>query len=238
MITFKKIADGIQIIYQNQIIIEHTSSKPAFYLGNGSETIDSYRGNYKIEDYIESRIPLKKVEILNHALIFSNEDLSLSLNFTEKNDRLHVSFRSNPKVNRFWMRMYATENEKVYGCGEQASYFNLRKRNYPLWTSEPGVGRDKKSLTTFYADLKDRAGGDYYTTYYPEPTYVSTRKYWLHVDSFAYADFNFKHNDFHELFFWETPKEMILSFKNTYLDILTDLTTFTGRPPKLPEFLL
>ncbi|WP_341475315.1 hypothetical protein, partial [Francisella tularensis] len=45
------------------------------------------------------------------------------------------------KFNRFWLRINSDSNEKVYGCGEQLSYFNLRGRHFPLWTSEPGVGR-------------------------------------------------------------------------------------------------
>jgi len=206
MITYQTSKNSIQIYYKNQLIFNHTHLSPSFFLGLGTETIDSYRGNYKIEDYIESRIPLKHFHQHENTIIFSNQDIELTLILKEENNRLVIDFKSNLPLNRFWMRIYATKDEMVYGCGEQASYFNLRNRNYPLWTSEPGVGRDKKSLTTFYADLHDKAGGDYYTTYYPEPTFVSTRKYWLHVDSFAYAEFNFKHDDFHELFFWETPK--------------------------------
>lgn len=238
MITFNTTQNGIDILYKNQIIIQHTKSKPAFFLGSGVESIESYRGNYKIEDYIETRLPLSSFQLNEHNITFSNQDIQLKLECVEENDRLIINFFSNQPLNRFWMRIFATKDEKVYGCGEQASYFNLRTRNFPLWTSEPGVGRDKKSLTTFYADLNDKAGGDYYTTYYPEPTYVSSRKYWLHVDSFAYAEFNFKHDDFHELFFWETPKQLILNFKDTYLDLVTDLTDYTKLPPKLPEYLL
>ena len=238
MITFHPIKDGIEILYKNQIIIRHNILKPAFYVGTGSETIDAYRGNYKIEDYIESRIPLKQFKINNQQITFSNQEIDLTLECEEDNDRLVINFSTNQSLNRFWMRLYAHPDEHVYGCGEQASYFNLRNRNFPLWTSEPGVGRDKTTLTTFYADVKDKAGGDYYTTYYPEPTFVSSRKYWIHVDSFAYADFNFKHADFHELFFWEIPNQLVLNFKDTYLELVSDLTDYTKRPPKLPEFLL
>lgn len=49
-----------------------------------------------------------------------------------------------------------------------------------MWTSEPGVGRDKSTLITFQADLKDGGGGDYYNTNYPQPTYISSRRYALH----------------------------------------------------------
>ncbi|MDO9593214.1 MAG: glycoside hydrolase family 31 protein, partial [Erysipelotrichaceae bacterium] len=175
---------------------------------------------------------------LENGCVFSSHGISVTVTFLVVNNRLNMNFSCNrANVNRFWIRMKAEANEKVYGCGEQASYFNLRNRKYPLWTSEPGVGRDKSSLTTFYADKVDKAGGDYYTTYYPEPTFVSTRKYWLHVESTAYAEFDFRSPDFHELMFWEVPGELTLNVSDSYLELLTDLTEFTGRPPKLPDFL-
>jgi len=237
MIQFKPSNEGLSILYQNQIIFQHTTTQPIFFLGNGNEHIENYRGNFKIEDQLESRVPLESYKINNQTITFFHQHFELSLLFKEINDRLIISMDSSHPFNRFWMRLYATPEEKVYGCGEQASYFNLRKRNYPLWTSEPGVGRDKSSLTTFYADKFDKAGGDYYTTYYPEPTFVSTRKYWFHVDTFAYSDFNFKNDTYHELCIWEVPKKMIFSVQSTYLDILKNLTDYTKRPPKLPEFL-
>jgi len=237
MIRIEQKEHYIKIYHNEKLIICHTDSNPAFYLGSGSANIENYRGNYKITDHIESRIPLTDFNYQDDEIIFSHHMLSLSLNFSEVDDRLVIDFKSNQAVNRFWIRLFATPEEKVYGCGEQASYFNLRHRDFPLWTSEPGVGRDKKTLTTFYADLYDKAGGDYYTTYYPEPTFVSTRKYWLHVDSSAYAVFDFKNPNFHELFFWEVPKSMIVSYQEDYQEILKDLTTFTKRPPKLPEYL-
>lgn len=237
MIQFIPSTEGVSILYNQQIIINHNQKHPAFYVGHGIDQIESYRGNYEINDHIESRIPLESYKIDHHKISFYHYDIVLDLVFEELEDRLIIQFQSNQVFNRFWMRLFATKDEKVYGCGEQASYFNLRHRTYPLWTSEPGVGRDKKSLTTFYADLNDKAGGDYYTTYYPEPTFVSTRKYWIHLDTFAYAKFNFENDEFHELHVWEIPHKLILSFQPSYLELITDLTNYTKRPPKLPEFL-
>ena len=74
-----------------------------------------------------------------------------------------------PRINRFWFRVDADEEECCYGCGEQMSYFNLRGRHFPLWTSEPGVGRDKTTYVTWRSDVENKAGGDYYNTNYPEP---------------------------------------------------------------------
>jgi alpha-glucosidase len=238
MINYKEKSNGVDIFHNEKLVISHRKKNPAFFVGSGIETIKHYRGNFDISDFIEERIGLDSYQIEGNVIIFSHCDMKLKIKLVEKDDRLHISLSTNNYINRFWMRIYATAEEKVYGCGEQASYFNLRGRNFPLFTSEPGVGRDKTSLTTFYADKADGSGGDYYNTYYPEATYVSTRKYWLHADSYAYSEFNFEHPEFHELHFWETPREIIISSKETYLDLVEDITDFVGRTPVLPEYLL
>lgn len=237
MIRVEQKKSTLKIYHNDQLIIDHSDLNPAFYLGYGHADIENYRGNYKINDNIDSKIPLIDFKYHDYEIIFSYHMMSLRVKLSEIEGRFVADFDSSQPVNRFWMRIFATPEEKIYGCGEQASYFNLRNRVFPLWTSEPGVGRDKKTLTTYYADLFDKAGGDYYTTYYPETTFVSTRRYWLHVESSAYAVFDFKNPAYHELFFWEVPKSLTISFQEDYKDILKDLTTFTKRPPKLPEFL-
>ena len=237
MIDFHVTSDGLDILFKNQLILRHTKELPCFYLGRGYDMISAYRGNYHIEDHVISRVPLPRYEIDGNTVIFYLYDTKLSVTFTVVNQRLHLSFSTAEAINRLWIRLAAEPDEKIYGCGVQASYFNLRGRSYPLWTSEAGVGRDKKSLMTFYADLLDRAGGDYHTTYYPETTFVSTRKYWCHVHTTAYAQFDFRSPDCHELHMWDVPETMIIEFAEDYPTLIERLTDYTGRPPKLPEYL-
>jgi len=238
MIIFNTSKDCLTLLYNNQIIFKHSESHPAFCLGAGKEEIDSYRGNYQIADNILNKIQLINYKVTDGEVIFYSNEISLKLSFKEIDNRLHIFFSVDKPFNRLWMRLYATPEEMVYGCGEQPSFFNLRKRVFPLWTSESGVGRNKQSQLTIDADRYDKAGGNYYTTYYPEPTFISTRKYWFHVDTYAYSEFNFINNDYHELLFFEIPNEAIISFKDKYLDLLNDLTNYAGRPPILPKFLI
>lgn len=136
--------EGFLIEYNGRNLLTHTFSKPAFYVGYGEAEIEMYRGNFKIQDYKISRVPLKHFNIKKDSEkvyidLYSNDGYSLSLCVKEMEDRLYIEFeRSTGTINRYWIRIDADEDEKVYGCGEQMSYFNLRGRNFPLWTSEPG----------------------------------------------------------------------------------------------------
>lgn len=220
-------------------VFNHSDQTPMFYVGVGKEDVDMYRGNYKIEDYVEERkgLHLTAVEETNEGLRLNFEDRIHAL-VIEKDNFLEMKFTQlDETINRFWMRVEADKEEKCYGCGEQMSYFNLRGRNYPIWTSEPGVGRDKSTYITWKSDVENKAGGDYYNTNFPQPTFVSTKHYYLHVDSTAYGDFNFKHDSFHELQIWEVPASIRIESADTYIGVLEKLTGFLGRQEELPEWI-
>ncbi len=212
---------------------------PMVYVGYGKESIDMYRGNYRIEDYLEERYPLKVTDI-------QVSDKGYTVNFSDvicADIRLEehgavISFeKKDAHVNRFWLRIPAETDEKCYGCGEQMSYFNLRGRIFPLWTSEPGVGRDKSTYLTWRCDTDSKSGGDYYNTNFPETTFVSSRKYFLHADSTAYAVFDFRHADFHELQFWDVPASVRIEKADSFVELAGRLTEFLGRQPELPDWV-
>jgi alpha-glucosidase len=221
-----------------RVLLESTPENPMIFAGHGRETVDMYRGNFKIEDYVTEREPLP-VQARQEA------DGTVSLDFAGRirgslrvnGDLCEISLeRLDPSINRFWFRVRADRDEHVYGCGEQMSYFDLRGRHFPLWTSEPGVGRDKTTYVTWRSDVENKAGGDYYNTNYPEATYVSSRKYYLNVDSTAYADFDFRNSDFHELQIWEVPAKIRIEAAPTMKEVVERETAAFGRQPELPDW--
>lgn len=230
---------GLRLSYQGRTILRCTPEKPLVYAGCGEETMDMYRGNYKIEDYVVERYPLSITGVEERdgkfLLDFQGE---LGAVVTVDGDLAVISWeKKNDRINRFWFRVEADREERCYGCGEQMSYFNLRGRDFPIWTSEPGVGRDKTTYVTWRSDVENRAGGDYYNTNYPQPTYVSTKHYYLHTDSTAYGNFNFKNPEFHELQLWEVPGEIRIEAAPDYRKLLEKLTAYFGRQPKLPDWI-
>ena len=102
---------------------------------------------------------------------------------------LRYDFASGAKANRWFLRIVATEDEYIWGGGEQYSYFNLREGgNYPIWVREQGVGRNKSSTLTQIMDLYDRAGGDYHTSYWPQPSFLSSRGYHFELTFPGYSE--------------------------------------------------
>ncbi len=227
------------IVNNNETILEAGDKKPLIYVGCGKEDVLMYRGNFKINDYVIERRPLSVTAI-------ENTNNGIKVNFSEEiiadiavnDDLCTISFeQKNEAINRFWIRMNSSDSEHIYGCGEQMSYFDLKGRHFPLWTSEPGVGRDKTTYITWKGDVDGMSGGDYYNTNFPQPTYVSSNKFYVHVQTTAYADFDFRNNDFSELQVWEVPSFIRIEAAKDFVELLEKETAFFGRQPMLPEWV-
>lgn len=245
-LEFSRNRDGFSVYFYGRNLMNHSDQSPLIYLGRGLEDVEMYRGNFNMEDYVIERLPLfiktidykkdNKIEI--SWTTYPSDSVSvLVTELEEHNNCLYIDFNQiDQNYNRSWIRINAYDKEKIYGCGEQLSYFNLRGNNFPLWTSEPGVGRNKSTYTTFQADVKDKAGGDYYTTNFPQPTFLSTEKYFCHVDTTAYADFNFENERFHELHFWAIPNNIVFSVADSYKTLQRNIADLLGKQPELPDW--
>lgn len=235
--------NGFEVSLGGRMLLVHSAQTPMLSIGVGSESITMHRGNFSVEDDVSERLPLRRFTLEQKedaALITFLSDcgeIQYALHIRQEGDRV-VLEGSTPdsRFNRLWLSLHAQEKEHVYGLGEQFSALDLRGRAYPILTCEQGVGRNKKTMTTFLADSYDGGGGDYWTTYYPQATFVSSRLYYAHVHGSDYMVADFTRPDCHRLHLWNTSFTMTLCAKDTYPALLQDLTSIVGRQPMLPEW--
>lgn len=220
----------------DKVLLRHSAAEPMLYLGRGEPEIDMYRGNFRIEDYVTERVPLRRFTVTEPGSLVFEDALRVDLILDADTLELRLT-PLDESVNRLWLRLPAEKDEHCWGCGEQMSYFDLRSRHFPLWTSEPGVGRDKSTYVTWRSDVENWAGGDYFNTNFPLPLYISSRHYWLWADCTAYADFDFRHEDFHELQFWAAPKRIRIQTGASVLDAVRQVGGFFGSQPELPDWV-
>ena len=98
--------------HDGKTLLECGESAPLVYVGCGRETVDMYRGNYKIEDYVVERRPLAVKDIQETAdgaaLDFGELEMVLSI----EGDCATLRFQQkNPAINRFWFRVKAEAEE-------------------------------------------------------------------------------------------------------------------------------
>ncbi len=216
-----ELADGFELRLEGKVLIRHTRSAPWLTLGAGRASYEMYRGNFKTRDRV-SRVERPRDFTITRepgsatlrmhcpdgdaVLRIGTEtgsrrgpedagrgELPGSAKDTPPEESLVVAFESGPSwANRWSISLVAEPGEEVWGCGEQFSRFSLRGRRVPLWTSEQGVGRNKLTPVTIAADLKDGAGGDWWWTFFPQPSYSTGRRLRVHLETDAWSSFDFR----------------------------------------------
>lgn len=221
------------------VIIEHTLDKPFVYVGIGKEDIKQHYGDFKITDKLIEKIPLTNVIFHGDIVSFSNCNYEVNLKISINNNRVAINdFKIDEKINRIFLNIKSHNSERIYGCGEQFSYLNLKGRDFPIWTTEPGVGRDRTSYISFQADRMGIGGGDYYTTNYPQPTYISDSKYLFHMETGYYSKFDFIEDNYTEITIWGTPDYIFIEGADSFVDLMNVVTKEFGTQPLLPKWAL
>ena len=220
-------------------LIAHSAAKPALFLGRGCEEIRMYRGNFTLRDRLSERFALRFLGAEGGCLRFAHPDLrgEYRLRLTEDKGLVRLTGEAeDPSIDRLWLRLEAEENEHVTGGGEQFSYLDLRGRTYPIWTREQGVGRNKLTEVTRLADATDGGGGDYHTTFFPQPSFVSSRLYFAHLENYEFSELDFREAAYHEISLWSPRLRLVLGTGESYEALLGKLTGLLGRQPLLPEW--
>jgi sulfoquinovosidase len=233
--------DGLLLTLDNRELLRHCAESPALFAGHGKERIGMYRGNFDIEDRVEERFALRLSRVDSDLLTFTHPDMGGKLTLRIIREGAFLKLRgscSDSSINRLWIRLSAWKGEHVTGGGEQFSALDLRGKIYPIWTREQGVGRNKLTEITRLADANDHAGGDYYTTFFPQPTFVSSRLYWAHLENYEYSELDFRAENFHEIGVWATSFSLVFSAGDSYRELSRTLSALLGRQPVLPDWAM
>lgn len=142
--------------------------------------------------------------------------------------------------NRYWITFDTNPKEHIYGCGETYSEFDLKGQNVRIWVAEhQNTRRISKKI------IREKVLGkhpqrtlafDRYESYYAQPTFVSSDKYFVHCNVNAYSEFDFRKPDKITLFFQERP-ELILDSGDSFVEVSEKLSALLGRQRELPSWL-
>lgn len=236
------IAEGIlHITLDGETLLLHSPESPAIFAGRGKESISMFRGNFDISDRVNERFALRLTEIDGDVLRFTHPDMrgALGLRIRREKGRLRLCGDCADKsINRIWLRLHAVDNEHICGGGEQFSALDMRGKLFPIWTREQGVGRNKLTEITRLADASDGGGGDYHTTFYPQPSFMSSRMHWALLENYEYSELDFRAEDFHEISVWSGSFTLDFAAGESYRELSQSLSELLGRQPTLPDWAM
>lgn len=233
---FEPCEDGFDLHFAGRLVLSHRPGSPAVVMSRGNPRVEMVRGNFRIEDAPTDAIAPQDfrfdgdgVLLLDKGepvarLSLSGSRLAVDL-LRAGDDRLHLHFHAEP-------------GETVWGGGEQMSYLALNGRAFPIWTSEPGVGRDKSTELTRLMDEQGMAGGDYWNTNYPQPTFLTSRWLAVHCDSTAYSVLDFTDPARHRVEVWASRATFELFAADGPAELVSQLSSRFGRQPPLPDWAI
>ena len=228
--------DGFSLEFAGRTVLRHSSACPAVTVARGAPDIVMHRGNFRIEDAPTGTITPRRWRHDGAGIALCDGDAPVAR--ITPTDAGFTLAACDPAHDRLWLHLVAAPGEVVWGGGEQMSYLALNGRRYPMWTSEPGVGRDKTTALTRLMDETGMAGGDYWTTNYPQPTFLTSRWLAVHCDTTCYSVLDFTDPARHTVEVWASQAGFELFADAGPQGLVGQLSTRFGRPQPLPDWAI
>ncbi|GAA4775506.1 alpha-glucosidase [Novosphingobium ginsenosidimutans] len=233
---FSAVEGGFDLRFAGRLVLRHRPDAPVLDSARGNPSVLMYRGNFKIDDAPEGQLTPLDCALEDGAVTLSHQGAAVA-RLELADNRLTVTLLT-PGHDRISLRWHAEPGETVWGGGEQMSYFALNGREFPMWTSEPGVGRDKTTELTRQMDESGMAGGDYYHTNYPQPTILTSRWLAVHLDAACYSVIDCADPAHHAFAVWSSAATFELFAADGPQDLVGQLSTRFGRQPPLPDWAI
>jgi sulfoquinovosidase len=239
--------DGFDLILGERVILRHRVDAPAFRIAKGNPTVTMVRGNFRHEDAPSDEMVLQfVVNRGRNSFGLANEpegEPIIWISLAEKTDRHPAMFTAvalDKSYDRMTVDFVADIDETFWGGGEQMSHLALNGRCFPMWTSEPGVGREPgTALTDKMSADGSFAGGDYWTTNYPEPTVLSSLGYAIRSLAFDYSEIDLSLPSRLRIFGWHGSFVGELSEAQTVAELISNLPyPQQKRQPPLPDWAI
>jgi sulfoquinovosidase len=228
--------NGFDLHFAGRTVLSHRADCPAVVMAIGKPAVEMQRGNFRIEDDPQGELTPTDFALDADVAILSDQAGPAAR--LELRDNVLTATLLRPGYDRLHLRFHGEPGEAVWGGGEQLSYLALNGRAFPMWTSEPGVGRDKTTELTRLMDAAGMAGGDYWHTNYPQPTFLTSRWLAVHCTTEAYSVIDCSDPAWHRVEVWSAETAFELYAANDPAGLVGQLSARFGRQPPLPDWAI
>lgn len=229
--------EGFDLRLAGRTILCHRPEAPAISTASGAPRVSMVRGNFRLADDAVAAEPLTRSNRDGSgAIALASADGSAGVTVTLDGARLVLAAKA--PHDRLTIDVALAEGDVLWGGGEQMSHLVLDGRTFPLWTSEPGVGREPGTPLTDQASADGSfAGGDYWTTNYPEPTVLCSGGWALSLANSEYAEFDARAAGTLRIHVWSGVVVIDL-FEGAPADLVRQLGARFGPRHALPDWAL
>ncbi len=239
MVLLTPCEGGFDLRLAAGVLLRHRPEYPSVSVASGNPNVTMVRGNFRLSDNPVAAQPLSACEVVGEgAVVLSSADGTAKVAVKLASDASHLALKALTDHDRLTFDVILGADDVLWGGGEQMSYLALNGRTFPIWTSEPGVGREPGTALTDQASADGSfAGGDYWTTNYPEPTVLCSAGWALGLANAEYAELDVTEPGRLRVHVWSGDVQIDL-FEGTPADLTRQLGARFGPRPALPEWAL
>lgn len=231
--------DGFDLTVGGRCILSQRADYPAVSVACGDSQVTMVRGNFRLGDNVQPAPPLSQCAVgTDGQMLLASTDgtARLALRIAPESGRLTLTALA--PHDRITVEFTLGADDVLWGGGEQMSYLALNGRRFPIWTSEPGVGREPGAPLTDMASADGSfAGGDYWTTNYPEPTVLCSGGWALSLANTEYCELDATQPGRLRVHVWSGTVAIDL-FLGAPADLTRQLGARFGVRQPLPEWAL
>ena len=237
MLQLAATKDGFDLTVGGRCILSQRPDCPAVSVACGDPQVTMVRGNFRMSDNARPAPPLRQCNMAADAeFLLSSSDGAAQATVRLDGARLTVAALN--QHDRITLDFVLGADDVLWGGGEQMSYLALNGRRFPIWTSEPGVGREPGTPLTDMASADGSfAGGDYWTTNYPEPTVLCSAGWALSLANADYCKLDATQAGRLRVHVWSGAVAIDL-FEGAPAELTRQLGARFGEHQKLPEWAL
>ncbi len=231
-------SDGDLFVVNGERLLAFEVGKSTIEIGRGEARYRMKRGSFKTKDVFAVRKTLTYVGKEGDTHVFADADARLEIEH-QKGVVDTLVFTCTPGYNRMTLTLESDPDECFYGCGEQFTRFNLKGTKVPIWVSEHHalkklIGKFLRE-TLFGVKPGHRADHGRHQSYYAQPTFVSSKTYFIHCETDRYAEFTFAEQKT-ILSFRDMPKRIVFASADDHDALSTRLAGLLGKHPPLPDW--
>ncbi len=237
----RSITDGVEIYYNGKPVFKIKKGDCICTLGKGTNEYSMWHGSFKINEKLDFKwnINAEDITVSDGKTVITAGGMKFIIT-AENEKRIKFEPVVPSDFNRMWIKLPAKNTETVYGCGENFTEFNLRGKKINVWVAEHinGLQTAKKIVKQVFGikNTTKKQKLSSYETYYAEPTFLSSEKYYFHSASTARTEFDFTSSAYH-IIKTDSVAPFYMGFGDDFEAVMSDLTLLLGRQPKLPDWV-
>jgi len=216
--------------------------------GCGENFFTMERGSFRYRQKISSKTCLNK---LSETKTESGYDITyedprskslFTLSVSSENGlaRAELKVPQGPVFNRFWITLPAAGGEHIYGCGEVYSKLDLKGEKVRIFVAEHQnanrIGKKMIREKIFGKKPEKTLRFSRYESYYAQPTFTSSEKYFLHADVSAYSEFDFTDPQ-KTVIYTQQPPVLYMQSAESFTELSEKLSALLGRQKALPDWI-